>query len=293
MEINIVKRAVFIDRLFQRKCIWCTVYRANQFTTSIRYYSRQGSQIAEIYCRLQNFHNKMKLLVFSAQLLVLVNWVMAQPTFLPKNDPAPDGMRWESVKNMSDEFDGIALDTSKWFSNPKLHGWGWIGRPPGLFLEESVNMNDGKMCVTVAMLDKPETHSQKVYKYRGAAIRAVHAAQPGMYFECRMKANQTEMSSTFWLMAKDNCEKRMEIDIQECVGVTTEKTAPWAKNWDRIFHSNLINHVTQCTPEKLQVQGATQLDEKNSSRFFVYGGWWKSPDEFQFFLDGKCHSTFC
>ncbi len=47
---------------------------------------------------------------------------------------------------------------------------------------------------------------------------------PWMHFECRMKANKTVMSSTFWLMTKKDTTKKLELEIQECVDRTTDKT---------------------------------------------------------------------
>jgi hypothetical protein len=99
----------------------------------------------------------------------------------------------------------------------------------------------------------------------------MNPGQPGWYFECRMKANATVMSSTFWLITKPKSEKGLELDIQECVGLVTDKTAPWAKKWDRIFHSNLI-HWTR--PQKVQIQAPfpPQRRTANGSMSMVPGG---------------------
>lgn len=115
----------------------------------------------------------------------------------------------------------------------------------------------------------------------------MHPGQVGWYYECRMKANATEMSSTFWLMTRNDTTKKLELDIQECVGVATEFAEDWASNWDQVFHSNAIHRRNKYNPEKKQLQGWLDLDEKNHSRYFVYGAWWKSPHEIRFYLDGK------
>lgn len=226
---------------------------------------------------------------FIAILMVmsLVSGASGEPTFLPGEDPSPASMDWRPVVQLSDEFHGSSLDHSKWQDEPLENGWGWEGRAPGLFRSRNVTIDDGKLCVTVSKLDEPVTRRGKTYTHQGAIVRSLHPGQPGWYFECRMKANQTAMSSTFWLMTKGGSEKSLEFDIQECVGRTTEKTAKWAKNWDQIFHSNAIHRVNKHNPQKVQLQNHVWTETKNWERFYVYGAWWKSPEELCFFLDGE------
>ncbi|GHC42827.1 hypothetical protein [Roseibacillus persicicus] len=209
------------------------------------------------------------------------------PYFQKDQDPKPEGKTWTKVHKMSDEFQGSTLDLSKWQANPKGNGWNWIGRPPALFRAENVVVKDGNMNVTVGKLEKPQKFGDSEYSYQGAIVRSHHAGQPGWYFECRMKANATEMSSTFWLMTKGQSEKKLELDIQECVGRVSPNADSWVKDWDQIFHSNLIHRVNRHNPTKVQRQGQKYTDSKNHERFFVYAAWWKSTDEVQFFLDGK------
>lgn len=210
-----------------------------------------------------------------------------QPFFADGHAPTPDGKSWQLVELLSDEFEGSQLDPTKWTADPKFKGFGWIGRPPGLFQPESVTIKDGKLQVTVGVLDSPKTIKGNQYKYHGAIIRSVHPIRPGWYCECRMKANATEMSSTFWLMTPAGAPKRLELDIQECIGRTTELTEGWARNWDQVFHSNLIQWSVGDHREKVQNQASVETETKNSQRFSVYGAWWKSPREIRFYLDGK------
>ncbi|GAB6166128.1 hypothetical protein JCM19992_21280 [Thermostilla marina] len=210
-----------------------------------------------------------------------------QPYFQPGEDPRPDGMVWQRVEELSDEFDGDSLDLSKWQAEPEANGWRWYGRPPGLFRASNVTVAEGQLQVTVSKLEEPVVKGGHTFTHQGAIVRSLHPGHVGWYFECRMKANATVMSSTFWLMTKNSTGKRLETDIQECVGRTTELTEKWGKNWDEIFHSNLIHRVSNTNPEKVQLQGHIKTPTKNHERFYVYGAWWKSPEEVQFFLDGK------
>ncbi len=228
----------------------------------------------------------MKLLLFFILILSVVSMLPAQPTFVLGDDPKASSQEWLPVEELSDEFDKETVDLTKWQIDPKTNGWGWIGRPPGLFRSENVETNNGRLCVTVGVLDQPKEIEGQEFLYQGGIVRAINPGQVGYYYECRMKANATEMSSTFWLMSRYDCEKKQELDIQECVGRTSELTTSWARSWDQIYHSNTIHRPTDCV-ERTQIQKSVVPEGKNHERFYVYGCWWKSPTEIQFFLDGK------
>lgn len=208
------------------------------------------------------------------------------PFFIEGEDPAPAGRSWTPVVGMSDEFDGETVDLGKWQVDPKGNGWGWIGRAPGLFRGENVATKNGRLCVTVSMLPEPYVKNGNEYTCQGAIVRSIEPARVGYYLETRMKANATSMSSTFWLMTKPAKGMRQELDIQECVGHTTDKVEKWAHGWDQMFHSNLIRTETG-VPGKTQVQDFVKLPTKNHEKFYVYAAWWKSADEVRFYLDGK------
>ncbi len=225
--------------------------------------------------------------IFTLLLLASTNSAHAQPFFVPGEDPGPASQIWVEVENMSDEFDGTSLDLSKWQSEPTGNGWGWDGRPPALFKASNVVVQDGMMQVTVGKLVQPVMKGNKAFTHQGAIVRSLNPGQVGWYFECRMKANKTVMSSTFWLMTKKDTTKKLELDIQECVGRTTDRTEGWGRDWDQIFHSNAIHRTNRFNSQKVQLQAHLKTETKNSERFYVYGAWWKSPEEIQFYLDGK------
>jgi hypothetical protein len=184
----------------------------------------------------------MKHTVLAIPLLYLTaQLAYAEPAFVFGQDPKPTDMAWQRVEQLSDEFQGTALDHSKWQDKPVGNGWIWDGRPPGLFKPSNATVEDGKMRITVSRLDEPVTKNGKIFTHQGAIVRSLSVGHVGWYFECKMKANSTAMSSTFWLMTKGNTRKKLECDIQECVGRTTDRTAGWGKNWDQIFHSNAIH----------------------------------------------------
>ncbi|NIJ45167.1 hypothetical protein FHR24_001606 [Wenyingzhuangia heitensis] len=232
---------------------------------------------------IPKFSNVLLLFVFMYSFVVNAQ---NTPTF--NSDPKPVGKTWVKVENMSDEFnDGTTFDTNKWHRDPKGNGWSWIGREPGLFEEESVNVSGGNLRCTVLKYATPKVVDGKTWLYRGGIVRSLNSAGSGHYFECKMKANATEMSSTFWLKPRITCGKNLELDIQECVGQTGSLTQPYAQGWDSIMHSNMFDFKTDCGPDAtVQVQGSVRTAEKNHSRYFIYGCYVESPTKVHFYLDG-------
>ncbi|MGC6455575.1 MAG: glycosyl hydrolase [Coraliomargaritaceae bacterium] len=230
---------------------------------------------------------KTNLSVFLLPLCSLFLVGQSSPTFIPGEDPRPDGMQWEKVENMSDDFSAESVDLKKWQVEPNQNSFTWIGRPPGLFLAENVSVKDGNLCVQVGVLDEPFEGEEGLYTYSGGIVRSIEPGEPGWYYECRMKANKTEMSSTFWLLTIGGPDEALETDIQECVGRVTRKPGRSNKKYDQGFHSNTHHWRYFSEPRQTSAGNYTTINEKNHSRFFVYGAWWKSPEEIQFFLDGK------
>jgi len=210
------------------------------------------------------------------------------PEFLADQNPKPAGQRWVLVDQLSDEFDGTSLDDSKWKNTDPSR---WIGRAPGIFKKDTVSVQDGQLHLTCNILDQPEEHRGKTFTHAGSNLTSITPAQVGYYFEARMKANQTFMSSTFWLICKkyqqQGCDRRVtELDIQECVGQITSKDN-WAQHYDKAMNSNTHSRGVSCGEPEGSVGDKVALDEKASKTYHVYGAWWKSPTEIQFFLDGK------
>ncbi|WP_162555643.1 HYR domain-containing protein [Reichenbachiella versicolor] len=206
------------------------------------------------------------------------------------------GKKWERVDALSDEFNGTEFDDSKWWRDPEDDGFKWYGREPTLFRPENVSVGEGNMNVEVFKLEEPESKTiggnLVSFDYGGCIIRSQATAGPGQFYETRMKANATVLSSTFWIAFQQSCTegptRKLELDIQECVGRVHSETETWALKWDNIFHSNTWRHARSCDVDEAQNSPAkTLLEEKNHSRYFVYGCWWKSPSEILFYLDGK------
>ncbi len=204
-------------------------------------------------------------------------------------DPTPPGESWTKVESLSDEFDDDSFDNSKWLNTDPGR---WVGRPPGLFKQNTMTEADGHLKLTAYELAAPEVVNGNTFTHAGSYIGSKTAAQVGYYFECKMKANKTFMSSTFWLINHRNegsgCDRRVtELDIQECVG-QINTSASWALQFDEAIHSNTHSRQADCTSTPTGSEGGNApLGTKAWAEYHVYGAWWKSATEIEFYLDGK------
>ncbi|MCL7762536.1 family 16 glycosylhydrolase [Polaribacter sp. Z014] len=223
-------------------------------------------------------------------ILLAMNTLYAQnsPFFNKDEDPKPEGSKWKLVKNMSDDFNGKKVNQKKW----QISGQGWIGRAPGLFMAENVKVTDGKLQITTTKLPKSITKNGKEFTHGGGYVGSRNGMTYG-YYESRMKANKSFMSSTFWLINENKgvtgCDKRTtELDIQECVGQIVND-AQWMKNFDQAMNSNTHsrNIPEGCDYIKGTSKGGGLMQGKVYDDFHVYGVWWKNKDEILFYLDGK------
>lgn len=214
-----------------------------------------------------------------------------EPFFNLGENPKPEDKMWGMVTNLSDEFEGENLNTNKWGNLSNT----WIGRPPGIFKEDAVSVKDGNLQISNYLLTEEEVVNGNTFTHAGGLVRSLNAAEVGMYFECRMKASKTFMSSTFWLINTRNegegCDVRtIELDIQECIG---EVTSPhdWARDFEMGMHSNTHSRETTCDTTIEGSQAAHTAGEYVWENYHIYGAWWKSPTEILFFLDGNLTQT--
>lgn len=214
--------------------------------------------------------------------------IQESPLFEDGNSPTPSGKKWVKIENISDEFTNNSFDETKWENTSTR----WIGRAPGIFKANTVSQADGNLMLTSYKLDEPEVINGETFTHAGSNIYSKNAVQVGTYVECRMKANKTFMSSTFWLInvagEGEGCDKRVtELDIQECVGQITG-TANFAKTFDETMHSNTHSRNTACDETSVGSEGNNvTTGEKVWEDYHIYGAWWKSPTEIEFYLDGK------
>ncbi len=150
--------------------------------------------------------------------IILLVFISATLKSIP---PQPTlGYRWVIIDKLSDEFNGLELDKSKWNNyHPN-----WKGRAPAMFNPEAISVLDGYMQIKNGILDPPIDD----FTLYGGAVTSVDADAFYGYYECNLKASRTTMSTTFWLstysfklLEPGLCEGdsyETELDIQECIG---------------------------------------------------------------------------
>ncbi|EWH08958.1 glycoside hydrolase [Catenovulum agarivorans DS-2] len=203
----------------------------------------------------------------------------------------PVGYQWQVIDNMSDEFEGSELDKQKW----RDHITTWKGRPPAEFLPKNVAVADGNLLV------KTSTHPNPSEKYTmaGGAVSGKHQATYG-YFEARIKASNTRMSTTFWLHSDKHenqqlgCERKhaIEIDILEAIG------GWYSSFWSSQMHSNThyksyqLDETGKCVRSPYLSKGAKhQHDAKLADDYHLFAAWWVNPNLVHFYFDGQLMGT--
>ncbi|MEO1450765.1 MAG: family 16 glycosylhydrolase, partial [Bacteroidota bacterium] len=238
----------------------------------------------------------IRLLILCMSVLVSTGALaQSQPTFSPGQDPKPAGKKWEKIDNMSDEFNGSSLNTSKWDNQDPQ----WKGRAPALFSVNAVSVGGGDLKIEADdNLTQQEKNQNPGFTHQGGLVRSINKATYG-YYETRMKANKTCLSSTFWLFNKRNeftgCDERTtELDVTENVGINAYRDDP-SKNWiNQIIttinsntHSRGVVGNPGCGIPVGQNGDKSPIGEEAWRDYHVYGVWWKNATELIFFLDGN------
>jgi hypothetical protein len=205
----------------------------------------------------------------------------------------PLDKRWVLNPDFSDEFNGTELDASKWLDyHPK-----WKGREPGLFLSSQVSVKDGYMQIKGEKMKKDTIiHAygrDLIFNIAGGAVVSKKAAYLG-YYECRVKAAATSMSTTFWFSSDghfqgpNGCDNYgLEWDIHESIGRGGDFKGNYFASG---MHSNSHYWYTDCDGKKHDHRAAqVKFEDKEltSEDFHVYGGWWRDESSASYYYDKR------
>lgn len=222
-------------------------------------------------------------------LLLILSMGMALKADPPK---PPLGKRWVINPYFSDEFNGTRLDSTKWYD----HHPGWRGREPGLFLPSQVSVKNGCLQIRGEKMEKDtiiHAHGRDiVFNIAGGAVRSKNEVYLG-YYECRVKAAATTMSTTFWFsggggVGPNGCDSYgQEWDIQECIGRNGDFDGSYFANG---MHSNGHYWYRDCDGKRFDYR-APQVRfedaELASANFHVYGGWWRDELTASYYYDER------
>lgn len=193
------------------------------------------------------------------------------------NRPAPVGVaspeEWVYCEQLSDEFDGIDVDTSKWYTYNPI----WLGREPSLFLKENVMLRDGALVLTGRRQDVPNA-PEGYHTFSSAAVQSRDTAHYG-FFEIRCKPMDSALSSAFWLYTRDEV-KQEEIDIFEICG-RNDTDSTYQHTLFATSHFMIMPHDIH-----LSDHVAHKTDYRLADRYITVGLEWNER-ELIWYLDGE------
>jgi len=217
-------------------------------------------------------------LLFLLNLLLLVSCKPGSDIY-PASDPDNTG-NWILREDMSDEFKGSDIDTSKWFVNGTNGVYSWIGRAPSQFAPENVRVEKSRLYLTTKWDPDYNFSTQidsdcdcKYEKYTTACVISKNTFHYG-YMEIKCKAADASITSSFWATGKDS-----ELDVFEFVG--DSKTEDNDRKYPFCVHNWKIGG--------LDVNGwcdEVQVDWRVADEFHVYGCEWDSTG-LKFYADGQ------
>ena len=188
----------------------------------------------------------------------------------------PSSSEWEPIPELTDEFDGNRLDSTKWHD----HNPGWKGRQPGFFAKENVSVSDGKLHLAARAEDR-DNLPKGYHTFTTAAVKSKALVKYG-YFEIKCRPMKSKASSAFWFYNSTK-EEWTEIDVFEICGV--------GDKWKNAYHMNV--HVFR-TPEETKhwsKGGKWDAPFDLASEFHVYALEWDRKT-IKWLVDGKVIREF-
>jgi beta-glucanase (GH16 family) len=183
----------------------------------------------------------------------------------------PPGSEWKPIPELTDEFEGKTLDTTKWHD----HNPGWLGRYPGLFSKNNVSVSDGKLHLT-ARVEDPKHPDKKFHTYTTAAVKSTALALYG-YYEIKCRPMKSQASSAFWFYREEK-DIWTEIDVFEICG----DGGKWHNSY------NMTVHVFRTPTEKKHWQKGTKWIPpfQMVDDYHIYALEW-NKDVIKWWVDGK------
>ncbi|MEM0991430.1 MAG: beta-agarase [Bacteroidota bacterium] len=202
------------------------------------------------------------------------------PSFVSveKEATTPEGMKWEKVERLSDEFD--VWDSNKWFKPL------WNYGIPVQMRDKNSGIENGNLWIK-ATLDEGEERW-----FETSRVQSKTRISYPMYTESRIKTAHISAYNTFWLNQGENGgNSRNEIDVIENNSKPTcecQPDFPWQMN-SQYFH--VIDGDTKRAKGNYDNR---KLSEENPMRgvpwnedYHIVGVWWKNATDIQFYLDGE------
>lgn len=212
----------------------------------------------------------------------------------PFSDPKNEG-GWVLNEELSDEFDGTEIDTTKWFVEGQNGDYYiWKGRAPSQYVPHSIKVENGNLKIITRW--EPDYNFVKESYADGANkdTYGVHEGKPlpvttgavvskkrflNGYMEIKSKAPKAAITAAFWAIGFEQ-----ELDMYEQMGVPKiAKEGSITNNMNRTA-------IHDWSPPSIRPTKAFGYDEIlpyiTSDDFHVYGVEW-GEDYLKIYRDGK------
>ncbi|HEX5790366.1 MAG TPA: family 16 glycosylhydrolase [Luteolibacter sp.] len=202
--------------------------------------------------------------------LLAVAMLAGKSAASPPSGPPP-GSKWKPIPELTDEFEGDKLDSTKWHD----HDPGWNGREPGFFSRKNVTVSDGKLHLT-SRVETLQDLPKGYHTFTTAAVKSKAIVKYG-YFEILCRPMKSKASSAFWFY-RSTPEEWTEIDVFEICGAGDQ--------WKNTYNMNA--HVFHTPTEKKHFQrpGRWKAPFDFADGFHIYALEW-NKDVIKWWVDGK------
>jgi beta-glucanase (GH16 family) len=206
----------------------------------------------------------------------LVCRVAAGADPLPLSDPGNDG-GWIVAPEWTDEFNGNALDRTKWrMAMP----WWPAGSPPFYYNPANIRLGGGTLRVIIDAGPVPPAEAKMGYKLDTSAITHVRPVRFGL-FETRAKIAHCAASSVFWFQHEMVGDKPDPNFLTEIDVVENRHCKGFEKLWTPTVHTFKAPGLKAPEEQSFPTHCETDLSEG----FHVYAVEW-GPQTIVFSIDG-------
>ena len=186
----------------------------------------------------------------------------------PSSAAPPPGYDWEPIDSLTDEFNGPALDRSKWLDR---HHY-WKGREPSQFLPENVSVSGGYLRLKSTLMDRRDAKGNWIW---AAAVSSQARDVVEGYYEARIKSSDLSMTSSFWMQGNYS-----EIDVIENMGRSTANPSLHKKMRSNTHYFAGGWHNDRATPRSINMHSS------HRDHFHTYGVLWKDQ-RITYFLNDR------
>ena len=252
--------------------------------------------------------------IFYIFLLTITGFVYSQDwEGIPVPANAGTGKKWELQQDVSDDFnysqnpsttrtyfgnrngnEGQSAENTTKFKWYNYYHANWEGPGPTKWRHENVSVADGNLRLkTTRIENETKTFSfnnENVTKpaTRLGCVTSTKQVQYPVFIETRVKIPNAVLACAMWLLSPDDTQ---EIDFLEAYGGRAERNKWFAERLHFSHHVFIRQPFTDYQPK----DDSTWYRDPNvdywSSDWHRIGGYWKSPTELEYYLDGQLVKT--